>query len=389
MEFRSEIGESSTLRFAEAANQRRAAGKDIISLGLGEPDFEVPRALVDATIAVLARGASGYSSAMGLPALRARLAEKLLRENGIPATPSNILVTPGAKQAMQMGLFAVLEPGDEVVVINPSFVSFIPQVYIAEPRATVRVVDVSRADFALPMDRIAEAMGPRTKVILFNSPNNPAGYVATADEVRQLVDLAVTHDAYLFSDEIYEKLVFPGTTHRSPGSYEDAVTRVFTINGFSKSHAMTGWRLGYLCAPARFGDRLLKLQQHINTNTCTFIQQAMVDAFDADLSYLGSYATTLQRRARRVGEWLTQVPQVSVVAPQAGFFAFVDIGSLGMDSNTFCGRLIEETGVATTPGIAFGAAWDDHVRLSFAVDDAVLDEGMRRLVGFIQRIAPR
>jgi aspartate aminotransferase len=384
MEFRKEIGESLTLKFAEAANQRRLAGKDIISLGLGEPDFDVPYELILATIKALQSGNSGYSSPMGLPGLRTRLAEKLYRENQIPAKAENILITPGAKQALQLGLFALLEPGDEVIVINPSFVSFIPQIYLAEPRAVVKIIDTKKTDFSLPIEEIRRQVSSKTKAILINSPNNPAGYTSSKSELTALYELAVRNDFFIFSDEIYEKLLFPGSSFFSIGSLELRVERVFTINGYSKSHAMTGWRLGYLCFPRQFGDRLLKLQQHINTNTCTFIQKAVLDAFDMDMSFLQQYNQKLAQRAKMVSECFSYLRGTRLVPPTAGFFAFVDISALKVDSNTFCGNLVEQTGVATTPGLAFGENWDDHFRLSYAVQEEILQEGLMRIQEFIK-----
>ena len=384
MEFRKEIGESLTLKFAEAANQRRLAGKDIISLGLGEPDFDVPYELILATIKALQSGNSGYSSPMGLPGLRKRLAEKVHIENQIPAKAENILITPGAKQALQLGLFALLEPGDEVIVINPSFVSFIPQIYLAEPRAVVKIIDTKKTDFSLPIEEIRRQVSSKTKAILINSPNNPAGYTSSKSELTALYELAVRNDFFIFSDEIYEKLLFPGSSFFSIGSLEPRVERVFTINGYSKSHAMTGWRLGYLCFPRQFGDRLLKLQQHINTNTCTFIQKAVLDAFDMDMSFLQQYNQKLAQRAKMVSECFSYLRGTRLVPPTAGFFAFVDISALKVDSNTFCGNLVEQTGVATTPGLAFGENWDDHFRLSYAVQEEILQEGLMRIQEFIK-----
>jgi aspartate/methionine/tyrosine aminotransferase len=385
MKFRKEIGESLTLKFAEAANQRSVAGKDIISLGLGEPDFDVPHELISATIKVLQSGKSGYSSPMGLPALRTRIAEKLSNENLIPAKSENILITPGAKQALQMGLFALLEPGDEVIVINPSFVSFIPQIYLAEPRTKVKIIDTNKTDFSMPIEEIKKEVTSKTKAILINSPNNPAGYTSSKSELTALYELALQYDFYIFSDEIYEKLLFPGSKHFSIGSLEQQIDRVFTINGYSKSHAMTGWRLGYLCFPKKFGDRLLKLQQHINTNTCTFIQKAVLDAFDMDMSFLENYNQKLAQRSKIVYECFNNLKGTRLVPPSAGFFAFVDISALKVDSNTFCGDLVEQTGVATTPGLAFGEHWDDHFRLSYAVNEKILREGLLRIQDYINK----
>lgn len=386
MKFREEIAESLTLKFAESALKRKQEGKEIISLGLGEPDFSVPEELIKATTKVLQTQHSGYSSPMGLPRLKERIAGQLKIENGIPATANNILITPGAKQAFQLALMALLEPGDEVIIINPSFVSFIPQVYIAEPQAIVKIVDVEKSDFSLPMDRINEAVTERTRLLIVNSPNNPAGYTLSGEEIRALFDLAVKADFYLLSDEIYNKLYFEGETTLSLGSFETVVKRVFTVNGYSKSHAMTGWRLGFLCFPEVFFQKILKLQQHINTNTCTFIQQAVLNAFDMDMSFLKEYNQKLLKRASIVQEHIAKTQKLKLYKPRAGFFAFIDISDTGMDSNQFCSRLIEETGVATTPGLAFGKNWDDHIRLSYAVNDLVLEEGLQRLTNFVNNL---
>lgn len=383
MFFREEIGESLTLKFAQAAAERRKMGLPIISLGLGEPDFAVPQEIISATIEVLTTSHAKYSSPMGLPSFREKLAAKLQSENRIPANPDNLLVTPGAKQALQFALMALLEPDDEVIIVNPSFVSFIPQVYIAEPRAKIRILNVKKSDFSISIDKLKELIGKRTKLILLNSPNNPAGYMISIKEQEEIFNLAVANDCYIISDEIYEKLVFSDLMHHSIGSFENKVDRVITVNGFSKSHSMTGWRLGYLCFPKPLQSKINKLQQHINTNTCTFIQQAMDKAFDLDYTYLKDYNNKLAERAKTLAKYFSKIDNVSLNQPSAGFFAFLNISGLGVDSNTFCSKLIHKTGVATTPGIAFGEDWDDHIRISFATDDELLNKGLALIKQFI------
>lgn len=386
MYFREEIGESLTLKFANSANERRKKGLSIISLGLGEPDFDVPVEIIEATIKTLQTQKSGYSYPMGLLKLREKIAAKLNCENEIPCSASNILVSAGAKQAFQQACMALLKPGDEVIIINPSFVSFIPQIYIAEPTAKVVVVDVLKHSFELPVESIQKAISPATKLLVINSPNNPAGYVADRKQLEYLYQLATEQNFFILSDEIYEKLIFSGTKHISIGSFETEPTRVITINGFSKSHAMTGWRLGYACYPEVLHSKLLKLQQHMHTNTCTFIQQAMLSAFDAGGDYLLEYNQKLAQRANMLIHAFADLPAIKIVPPNAGFFAFLNIAKTGLDSNTFCSRLIEETGVATTPGIAFGENWDDHIRISFATKDDVLQQGLELMRSFITKL---
>jgi len=382
MRFREEIGESLTLGFAEAAARRREAGLPILSLGLGEPDFATPSPLVEAVTEVLGEGNARYSSPLGVQGLRERIAQKLRDENGVPAEANRILVAGGAKQALSLILMAMLVPGDEVIVITPAFVSFVPQVYLAEPDATVHVVGVDRDTQALPLDEIEALAGPKTKAILINSPNNPAGFIHPGDQLQRLLSIAEAVDAYVISDEVYEKLVFGDRSHESIGALESAVERVVTINGFSKSHALTGWRIGYATLPAALAGRVSKIQGHVNTNTNTFVQRALERAWDIDCPHLPPYLDTLRCRAARVQRWLDAVPQLRGAVPNAGFFAFIDASALGMDSNAFCGALLEERGVATTPGLAFGRDWDDHFRLSFAVDNDTLTQALEEIAAF-------
>lgn len=281
---------------------------------------------------------------------------------------------------------ALLEPGDEVIIINPSFVSFIPQIYIAEPTSIIKTVDINKSDFSLPFEDIKNSITPKTKLLVINSPNNPAGYVLNEMFLSKLYRLAEEKGFYIISDEVYEKLNFSGKKHLSIGALEPDPTRVITINGFSKSHAMTGWRLGYACFPMNLFSKLLRLQQHINTNTCTFIQQAVAQVFDIEYSYLTEYNMRLLKRAERISQMISGLRKVSLVPPDAGFFAFMNIEGTKIDSNTFCSRLIEETGVATTPGIAFGTSWDDHIRISFATSEENLEKGMSLICHFIQSI---
>jgi len=386
MRFRTEVGESLTLKFAEAASQRRNSGEPIVSLGLGEPDFNTPPEVIDAVKHVLDEGNSVYSSPMGLPPLRENIAQKLWKDNNIACGAENILIAAGAKQAFQIACMALLEPGDEVVVLAPAFVSFVPQICLAEPDCVIRTVDVSKTDFSTPVDELKAVVTSKTKIIVVNSPNNPAGYVTSAEELNMIYALAERHDAYIISDEVYEKLNFSEVAMMSIGSLEKKPERVITINGFSKSHAMTGWRVGYACIPKTLLSKVLKIQQHMNTNTCTFIQKALASIEHLDQSYISDYREILKSRSKAVAAWAESTSGISLVKPEAGFFAFVNIGVLGLSSNEFCSQLISKVGVATTPGVAFGPNWDDHIRLSFAVSDEILNDGLYRISNFIDSL---
>ena len=383
MFFREEINQSLTLQFAEAAGKRRAAGLPIVSLGLGEPDFDTPPEFVKAVTSVLSKGNSKYSSPNGIQNLREKIAQKLTLENAIPAEPANVVVCAGAKPALSLALMAMLEPGDEVVLLSPSFVSFMPQVLLAEPKVTVKNVSVVAGSMSIDLEQLRAAVNSKTRAIIINTPNNPAGFALERDELASIYELAEAFDSYIISDEVYEKLTFSDSAHVSIGSIEKTVNRVITINGFSKSHALTGWRLGYACIPSQLISRVTKIQQHMYTNTCTFVQQAVAEAWEFDCKHLTDYRDLLKTRVDQISAWIDTMPQLAYIPPKSGFFAFISIKPLGITSNEFCSGLLSETGVATTPGLAFGSDWDDHFRVSYAVSNKDLLKGLTGISDYI------
>ena len=386
MKFRDEISESLTLKFAQAANARKKKGERIISLGLGEPDFNTPTEIIDATVKTLKNKQSKYSAPLGVLSLRTRISEKLKSENKINASADNIVITPGAKQALQIALMALLEPDDEIVMIMPAYVSYIPQVLIAEPTAKVKYLDLNKDDHSLDINSLKNIVTEKTKAIIINTPHNPTGAVLKKKQLEELFKIAEKHNSFIISDEVYEKLTFNGAEHFSIGALEAVPQKVITVNGYSKSHAMTGWRIGYACFSNELKTRILKIQQHINTNTCTFIQEALGEVLPIDTSYLVEYNKTLEYRIDIYNNFINRVHRIKGVLPKGSFFAFLNISELGMDSNTFASRLIEETGVAVTPGIAFGNKWDDHIRVSLAVDDKTLEEAFQLIEKFISKL---
>lgn len=385
MKFNKEISESLTLKFAESVGLRKKRGEDVLSLGLGEPDFETPEALKKSVVKALSNPTSSrYSAALGLMSLRQKIADDVKERCHIPCEMKNIVITPGTKQAVMLSLMSLLEPGDEVVVVLPAYVSYVPQIYIAEPDAIVKIVNLKKEDYSLDMEAIERNVTPKTKVIIFNSPHNPTGMMIPEADQRKLFEIAEKNDAYILSDEIYDRLVFGDVKHFSVGSMENEVGRVITVNGFGKSHAITGWRIGYAVVPQQLMGKVTKLQQHINTNTTTILQQALDDAWPLPIDHLPAYNEKLRKRAKLFKEFLIAHPQLKGSNPQGSFFVFLNISSTGLDSNTFSGQLVDKTGVATTPGIAFGKDWDDHIRLSLAVEEDVLKEAFNRIHNFIE-----
>lgn len=385
MIFNKEISESLTLKIAESVRVKKERGEEVFSLGIGEPDFDAPQELKDAVVKALDIPTNiRYSAAMGLPSLREKIAEDLNTRNHIPCKAENIVITPGTKQAIILSLMALLEPGDEVVVIMPAWVSYIPQSFIAETQVVVKNVDMRKDDYSWDMEALEQAVTPKTKVIIFNTPQNPTGMVVPEADQRRLFEIAERNDAFIIADEIYERLVYGDVPHFSIGSLEEQVSRVVTVNGFGKSHAITGWRIGYAVVPPCLLGNLKKLQQHINSNTSTLIQMAIDLAWPLPVEHIPVFCGRLKNRAKLYQDFLDSHPQLSGSHPKGSFYAFMNIGSTGLASLDFCAQLLEKTGVAVTPGIAFGKDWDDHVRLSLAVDERVLEEAFKRIHRFLE-----
>lgn len=381
MHFEKEVGESLTYKFAQAAGEMRAQGKEIISLGLGEPDFKTPDYVVEATMKAMQDGFTHYSATQGWPELRKLIAEDCNRSYASDYTMNDVIITPGIKSAVYFALAAILEPGDEIILFSPYYVSYPAMVKLAEPTAKIVNVTLSR-DFTLDVEKLKSAFNPHTKAILVNTPNNPTGVVLSKEEVERIVELAKENDAYIISDEVYEKLVYSGYEHNSFGPYHEIKNRLIICNGYSKSHAMTGWRLGYAVGAHEVIVKMNKLQQHINTNTCTFVQVGACSIYKNEPTHIKPYVAELEERINYFDTELNKLPYITGVKPKAGFFYFIDISAVGVDSNTFCADLLKKTGIASTPGLAFGPEWDDHVRFSIAVPMSTLERAVELMKGY-------
>lgn len=381
----SKISESPTLMFGEAVNARKQRGEKIISLGLGEPDFSPPKVLLEKLNEVAFDGVSNkYSSPLGLPGLREKVAQSFKDENNINCSSENTIITPGTKQAVMLSLMALLEPGDEVIVILPAYVSYIPQIYIAESTAKVVTVDLDKNTYNLDLDRIKKSITQRTKAIIINTPHNPTGVMIPESDIKKIYEMAVENNFYVITDEIYEKLDFGNISHYSIGELEEKITNVITVSGFGKTHAITGWRIGYACIPQKLMKKINKLQQHINTNTSTLIQKAIDSTWPLPTNHIEEYKKKLKSRTDEYLKFIEANNYLSGSKPEGGIFAFFNIGSVGIDSTLFASKLVDQTGVAISPGIAFGDNWDDHLRLSLAVDNTLLSKSLNIISEFIK-----
>lgn len=381
MIFAKEVGESLTYKFAQTANEMKARGREIISLGLGEPDFETPQYVKDATIKAMNDGFTHYSATQGLPDLRKCIANDYNKNHGCDYSMNHVIVTPGIKAAVFFTLCSVLEPGDEIIMLSPYYVSYPAMVKLAEPDSKITYVGLKK-DFTLDIDELSKAFSKKTKAILINTPHNPTGMMLSKEETEAVVSLAKKYNAFIIADEVYEKLVYSGNTHYSFADYQDVKDLVVICNGYSKSHAMTGWRLGFAIGPESIIKKMNKLQQHINTNTCTFIQKGACSIYENEPNHIVPYVRELEKRIEYFHKEINSFDYLRGIAPEAGFFYFVDISKTGLDSNTFCSRLLKSTGIASTPGLAFGAEWDDHVRFSIAVPISTLKRAIELIKAF-------
>src|SRR5579863_7067595 len=372
-------GEGALSVFARA-KELEAQGRSIIHLELGEPDFHPGQSVIDSAAKALAEGKDRYCAVAGVPALREEIASYLARTRSIQVSPSNIVIAPGCKIALFQSMMALLEPGDEVLYPDPGFPGY-PSITLGLGAVPVPFTLAARNQFQPDPDEIAAKITPRTRMLMTNSPGNPTGSVYTDAVQRELARLAVKHDLWVLSDEIYARIIYGGeyfSMLRYPGMAE----RTLIIDGFSKSFAMTGWRLGYTVAPPEVVPALAMMA--VNTYTCVaeFTQYAAIDALrdrEGNTAYMVGEFT---RRREQFVRDLNRVPGFRCLAPEGAFYAWVDITGTGTTAEDLCRILLEDAdaGVAAIPGAAFGPAGKNFIRFSFASSTATLHEAVERIL---------
>ncbi|MEB3234245.1 MAG: pyridoxal phosphate-dependent aminotransferase [Cyanobacteriota bacterium] len=376
---------SLTLAIAAKAKALKAEGRDICSLSAGEPDFDTPPFITQAAAAALAAGQTRYGPAAGEPALRDAIAAKLSHENGVPTQSAQVLVTNGGKQAL-FNLFQVLlQPGDELLLPSPYWLSYPDMAELAG--AAVRLIPSAAADgFRLRPEALEAAITPASKLLVLNSPSNPTGMVLSRSELDALAAVLRRHPQLLVvCDEIYEFLVAPGHAHHSLAAVApDLAERIFIVGGCAKGWAMTGWRIGWLAGQLDVIKAAAALQSQSTSNVCTFAQYGALAAVNGPRDCVQAMAEQFNSRRSRLSERLLAIPALQLQAPQGAFYAFPDVGAYGLDSMSLCNRLLDEVGLAVVPGVAFG---DDRcIRLSCAASEATIDDGVDRLNRFLQSL---
>ncbi len=378
------IAPSPTLAVDSKAKELKAAGQDVCGFGAGEPDFDTPEFIKEACIQAIRDGKTKYAPAPGIPALRDALAQHYRQYNRIDGvSAAQVVVSPGGKYSCYLGILAVISPGDEVIIPAPYWVSYPEMVKLAGgvPKS---LFSGQESGFKITPDQLREAITPKTRLLIINSPSNPTGAIYSPAELRALLEVALEAGIYIMSDEIYEYLLYDGVEQVSPASFsQEAANAVITVAGFSKTFSMTGWRLGTLMAPLPIAQAVANLQSQTSSNATTFAQYGALAAlqhWDQSLHAVNQMLEVFDRRRLRLLEGLTSIPGITCARAQGAFYLFPKIDSFGISGNAFASRLLETEQVAVVPGDAFGA--EGYMRLSYATSDDVIEKGLERLKRF-------
>ena len=375
---------SPTTTMMQKGRDLKAAGYDVVNLAGGEPDFATPQHIVDAAFRAIQAGDTHYPPAFGTPALLEAISAKLARENNVHGVePQQIMVTPGAKWALYATMAAVVNPGDEVLILDPSWVSYGPIVMLNRG-APVRIPLASDENFQVSETLLRQYVTPRTKLLMVNSPCNPTGRVLSRSEIDAIVKVAVEHDLYVISDEIYEHILYDGAVHHSLAAQPGMAERTIIINGFSKAYAMTGWRLGWLAGPAPVVKLARTLQTHSAQSAASFAMAAGVAALNGPQESVHQMTAAYAERRRYVLDAFDEIPGIECRPIEGAFYVFPKFTATDKSSLEIADILLQQAHIAATPGIAFGDAGEGHVRFSIATHMSDLEKMVERLA----RLAP-
>jgi len=378
------IASSPTLAIDAKAKELKAKGEDICVLGVGEPDFDTPNFIKEACAKALSEGKTKYIPTEGLPELRAALAQKYITENNVPGVQSSqIIVSPGGKFSCYLAILATCSPGDEVIIPAPYWVSYPEMVKLAGalPRIVFSGDDLN---FKLTPQQFKDAITSKTRLLIINSPSNPTGTVYSKKELQELVEIALAHNIFILSDEIYERLTYDNIKHFSPASFsKEAAEMTITVSGFSKTYSMTGWRLGTLLACEPIAKAVGKIQSQTTSNATSFAQYGALAALEnkkAADDALHHMIQAFDKRRLLLLDGLNKIKGISCLRAEGAFYLFPKISSFGMPSSTFASELLEREKVAVIPGNAFGA--DEYIRLSYATSEETLNKSLQRIGKF-------
>jgi aspartate aminotransferase len=377
------LGTETAFEILVRARALEAKGRHVVHLEIGEPDFDTPGHVIQAAVDAMKAGFTHYGPAAGLPELREAIARESTRRRGIQATPDMVVVTPGGKPIMFFTILALVDPGDEVLYPNPGFPIYESLIrYIGAVPVPVRLIE--EQGFALDVDQLCSLVGPKTRLIILNSPHNPTGSVVSEAGLRAIAEVAVRYGVPVLSDEIYGRILYEGEScsiAAMPGMEPLAIV----LDGFSKTYAMTGWRLGYGIMPPAFADRIARLQTNATSCTTTFNQKAGVAALEGDQGPVERMVAEFRRRRDIIVAGLREVPGFTCMEPKGAFYVFPNIRATGFASRELADRLLDEAGVACLGGTSFGELGEGYLRFSYANSLENIQEGLRRIRDLVAR----
>lgn len=375
-----QVPPSVTLAISAKAKAMKAEGIDVLNFSVGEPDFNTPKHIVDAAKKALDQGKTRYGPAAGELKLRELIAQTLSQETGLTYKSDNIIVTNGGKHSLYNLMVAVINPGDEVIIPSPYWLSYPEMVKLAEGVPVIVATDASTG-YKITPELLRQNITPKTKLFVLNSPSNPTGMVYTPDEIRALAEVIVEAGILVVSDEIYSKIIYDDAKHLSiAAAHPDSYKYTLISSGFAKSFAMTGWRIGYLAGDLEIIKATTRVQSHSTSNVCTFAQYGAIAALENSLDCVEEMRLAFAKRREVMFELINGIPGISCLKPDGAFYMYINISKTGLNSVEFCNVLLEEKQLAAVPGQAFGN--DNHIRLSYATDLATIEQGMQRLAEF-------
>ena len=381
----SRLGTETAFEVLARARMLEAEGMDVVHLEIGEPDFDTPENVVRAGVDALAGGFTHYGPSPGLPEVRARIAQEVADTRGISVSGHNVVVTPGGKPIMFFVLLALAEHGDEVLYPNPGFPIYESMINFSGAEAVPMPLREDR-DFTVDVDEVAEQITPATKLIIINSPNNPCGSVMSREELRALAELAVERDVLVLADEIYSRFLYEGE-HHSITAFPGMAERTIILDGFSKTYAMTGWRLGYGVMPLELVEPISRLVTNSVSCTASFTQMAAIEALDGPQDDAHGMVAEFKRRRDLIVNGLNAIPGIRCPMPKGAFYVFPNVEGTGLGSAEFADRLLQEAGVACLSGESFGEYGKGYVRFSFANSAENIQKALERIAGFVAKAA--
>ncbi|HAT4155595.1 pyridoxal phosphate-dependent aminotransferase [Clostridium perfringens] len=387
------IGASLTLALTAKAGELKKEGIDVVSFGVGEPDFNTPKNIIEAATRAMEEGKTKYTVTSGIVELKEAIARKLHDDNGLNYGTKNIIISTGAKQSLANVFMAILNPGDEVIIPVPYWVSY-PELVKLSDGVPVFIETKKENDFKVTYDQLKSVLSENTKAIVINSPNNPTGTVYSKKDLEVIAKFAKENDLIIISDEIYEKLIYGKEEHISiASSSEDAFKRTVVINGFSKAYAMTGWRIGYA---ACYNEELIKVmnnvQSHMTSNTNSIAQFAALEALNGDQETIKNMVKEFSLRRELMIELISEIEDLTFIEPKGAFYVMIDVSKVLKKANIkgsmeFANLLLKEENVVVIPGIAFGE--DNFIRLSYATSKEEIIKGLKRIKEFVNKLMNR